>query len=358
MMRRILASTVLMTCFLAPPVTSRALTLPPEKSSEEIRQDNDMSLSHEGKSGVSLSLDTTDPEMLKLGVELQTALFHLSGARLPMVDSQHAGGKWNSIVLQRKFPSSLYVANPLPYEVEITKHEPWYVGCSKNLEIRFEKGHEKEAVDAFLSSAFGVTLATASVQMQGREPVRDLYVPGDFGPLPEPLAESRKQQREQMLKHLKDQATDRSLDVRTRYLAVLKLGQEMDASAVAMLVEICEGDEKPIMKQYALRAIGYIRDPKAIPCLVGILSRDVTGDVAKDEDDECILRRGALSALGQMRDLPEPVLHLLMKLETSDKEYPSVKESADGILRRSKREGNAQNQVPEDTARKLAAPQR
>jgi len=340
------------------PATLVALDLPPEKSPELINQDNDMSLSHDRKSGAWISFDTTDPEILGLGVELQTALFHLSGVRFPLLDSQHIGDKWNGIVLQRKFPLAIYVADPLPYEVEIRRHEPWYPGCSKRLEIRFEKGHEREAIDAFLSSGFGVTLATASVQMRDREPVHNLYLPADFGPLPKALADSRQQLREKMLRNLKEQATDKLLNVRTRYLAVLKLGQEMDASATPVLVGICEGDETCIMKQYALRAIGYIRDPKAIPCLAGILSKDATGDITKDEDDESIIRRGAVNALRQMRDLPEPVIELLSKIATSDREYPSVKESAAGILRGHKKEEQAQNQAPEDTARKHADHQR
>lgn len=315
-----------------------ALDCPPAKAPEEIVQDNDMSLANDGNAHVFLAFDTTDPQLLKLGIELGDALFELSGARFPIVDSRHAGGETRSIVLQRKMPSAIYVPKETSYEVEMLKHEPWSRECPKNLVIRFKKGHEREAVDAFLNSAFGVTLTTAAKEMEDKKPVQVLYLPAGFQPLPESLAEERKEKKEELLKKLKSQVLDESLDVRTRYLAILKLGQAMDLSATPLLISICEGDHKCIFKQYALRSIGYLRDPEAIPCLVRILSQDVTGDITDEGEDGSIIRRGAILALDNMKELPGSVIALLRKIEASDNEYPSVKEYATMIINKRKKE--------------------
>jgi len=337
-MTRIFVLVLMVICFLCNIFSTSALDLPPVKTSAEIVDDNDMRLAHDGNAYMFLTFDTTDPELLKLGLELGEALFQLSGTRFPIVDSKHAGDKWRSIVLQRTMRSAIYVPVEYPYKVEMLKQEPWSRNCRKKLSIRFNSGHEREAVDAFLRSAFGVTLATATKEMTGKKPVQALYLPVDLEPLPKALAEEQKKEKEKILKELKNQALDKSLDVRTRYLAILKLGQAMDRSATPLLISICEGNHKCILKQYALRSVGYLRDPETIPCLVKILSQDVTGDITDEGEDESIIQRGAILALDDMKDLPKSVISLLKKIKVSDNEYTSVKEYATMIINKRKKE--------------------
>ena len=108
--------------------------------------------------------------------------------------------------------------------------------------------------------------------------------------------------------------------------AILRLMNEGDSSSVPTLVEHLSNVHSLVVRQNAIGALGNIGDKRAVAPLLKILKEPVKGDTADEGEEEAILRRSAVLALGDIDDAS--ALPVLEAVAQDSKEYQSVRELA------------------------------
>lgn len=116
-----------------------------------------------------------------------------------------------------------------------------------------------------------------------------------------------------------------------RSKAVMSLGQSEDVSVVPLLIDELENSTDLTVKQNAIWALEKLRDCRAVPALMGILEKTLTGNLQDSGDPEAVIRTTAVYALGQIGD--QRAIKTLTDVAHSTREYPSVQESAWAALR-------------------------
>lgn len=144
----------------------------------------------------------------------------------------------------------------------------------------------------------------------------------------EPSAEARRQQVDEAMATLRKKGSSPY----HRNKAVLALGNSGDRSTVQVLIAELEHTNDPVVKQNAIKALGWLRDKQAVPCLLKIVEAPVQGKIDEEAGTESIFRRQAVLALGEIGD--PSALSVLKKVAKSDKEYQSVRELAEITIRK------------------------
>ena len=134
----------------------------------------------------------------------------------------------------------------------------------------------------------------------------------------------------------------KEITTQERQKTIVRLINIGDETCVPLLIDQLNGDYHMIVKEQAMKALGAIGDKRAVPVLIEILEKPITGD-PKDEDktDEPILRRGAICALQEIGD--KSAIPILEQIVASDKEYESVREFAVIALRKIKDKAEKSN---------------
>ena len=122
-------------------------------------------LAHNGESRIKIGVDTTDPAMLRLAMDLQETLKNLGGARPPLqhpVTAPEASpsGSWNLITFVPHWPGAAAAVQTLParYTVSMEYLQPGHsINCLKRLRIDYRQ--PEDARDA-LSWVFQEFCAT------------------------------------------------------------------------------------------------------------------------------------------------------------------------------------------------------
>ena len=139
-----------------------------DEAYEKIWRDGAFVLAHNRYTGVSVGVNTTQPEMLKLAIEVQETLFALGGARPPI---EHVVGtpdpRWQMIYFIQDQRSDR--AQP-SFTVSWEFNQPRYsINCSKRLRITYnEVADAREAIEWMLKKELGSGLKTADPQVAPR----------------------------------------------------------------------------------------------------------------------------------------------------------------------------------------------
>lgn len=107
---------------------------------------------------------------------------------------------------------------------------------------------------------------------------------------------------------------------------ILRLMNEGDETCVPVLLEHIGANHSLVVRQNAIRALGAIRDKRAISPLIDLIRTPVHGNIEDEAEDEAILRRKAVVALGDIGDPAAfPVLKAIVQ---SERDYQSVRDLA------------------------------
>jgi len=144
-----------------------------DEAYEKIWRDGAFVLAHNRYGGVSVGVDTTQPEMLKLAIEVQETLLALDGARPPIQhlwSSGVAGGTdlgWQMIYFIQDRRST---GEQPAYTVSWEFHQPRYsINCSKRLRITYdEPADAREAIEFIFKKELGAGLQTADSEVTPR----------------------------------------------------------------------------------------------------------------------------------------------------------------------------------------------
>ncbi|MFH1739723.1 MAG: HEAT repeat domain-containing protein [bacterium] len=99
-----------------------------------------------------------------------------------------------------------------------------------------------------------------------------------------------------------------------------------DRSCVPVLLNLLESESHVGMRQHTIRALSKIGDTRAVPPLLEILAQPIRGNIKDRHDDEAVVRREAICALGELGD--QTILPVLRSITENAKDYPSVRECA------------------------------
>lgn len=116
-----------------------------EDAFERAYESDDFILSHDGEARIEIGLDTTAPEILRLAVDLQDALYRLGGARPPLrhlvgAPDGSPSAPWNLIVLVPAWPGSVAAveSEPARFTVSMESLQPGYsINCLKRLRVDY-----------------------------------------------------------------------------------------------------------------------------------------------------------------------------------------------------------------------------
>lgn len=139
-----------------------------DEAYEKIWRDGAFVLAHNRYTGVSVGVDTTQPEMLKLAIEVQETLFALGGARPPI---EYVAGtpdpRWQMIYFIQDRRST---GEQPAYTVSWEFNQPRYsINCSKRLRITYnEPADAREAIEWILKKELGAGLQTADPKVAPR----------------------------------------------------------------------------------------------------------------------------------------------------------------------------------------------
>ena len=146
---------------------------------EKANRDGAFILTHNQYSAVSIGVDTTNPGLLKLAIELQDTISVLGGARPPIENVPPVAGPgstnlmWSMIYFVQDLRSM--GEQPL-YTVSCEYLQPGYsINCPKRLRIAYRDGvNAREAIETVLKREFGTGLVAPSPATM---PKRLLFIP-------------------------------------------------------------------------------------------------------------------------------------------------------------------------------------
>jgi hypothetical protein len=165
--------------FLASVVLIAAGAFGADEEYEKANRDGAFILAHNRYSAVSIGVDTTNPDLLKLAIDLQETIFALGGARPPIENIGPVVGPGSTNMMWRMiyFTEDLRSMGEQPlYTVSWEFHQPGYSrNCGKRLRIAYRDAAEaREAIEAILKKEFGTGLAVPNPKTA---PKRLLYIP-------------------------------------------------------------------------------------------------------------------------------------------------------------------------------------
>ena len=136
-------------------------------------------LAHNRYSAVSIGVDTTNPDLLKLAIELQETISALGGARPPIENVGPVAGPGSTNLMWRMiyFVQDLRSMGEQPlYTVAWEYLQPGYsINCPKRLRIAYrDVANAREAIEAVLKEEFGTGL---TVPNPTTIPKRLLFIP-------------------------------------------------------------------------------------------------------------------------------------------------------------------------------------
>lgn len=169
-----LARTLIASLFLLPSVAFGQA-----KDYAEIKREGAFILAHNRFTGMAIGVNTTDPVMLKLAIDLQQKIFALAGARPPLehmlsIDPGSRDLRFSMIYFTHE-QSSIPDAKPW-YAISWEFHQPGYsINCSKRLRIEYaDHDAAKEAINWFLKEELGTDLSDLEPK---EDPMEILFVP-------------------------------------------------------------------------------------------------------------------------------------------------------------------------------------
>ncbi len=116
-----------------------------------------------------------------------------------------------------------------------------------------------------------------------------------------------------------------------RCQAIIKAAQNRDTAAIPHLIRLVAAEGPLVLKQEAIRALGKIGGQSAVDELMRILKAPLVGSLTDEGDNEAVLRRNCVLAIGEAGD--RAALSLLRELAQSNKDYASVRELAEATIR-------------------------
>ena len=130
---------------------------------EKANREGAFILAHNRYSVVSIGVDTTNPDLLKLAIDLQATIFNLGGARPPIenigprVPPGSTNLMWRMIYFVQDLRS---MGEQPPYTVAWEHLQPGYsMNCPKRLRITYRDVESaREAIEAILKKEFGIGL--------------------------------------------------------------------------------------------------------------------------------------------------------------------------------------------------------
>jgi hypothetical protein len=130
---------------------------------EKANREGAFILAHNRYSVVSIGVDTTNPDLLKLAIDLQATIFNLGGARPPIenIGPRVPPGSTNLMWRMIYFVQDLRSMGEQPLYTVAWEHlQPGYsMNCPKRLRITYRDVESaREAIEAILKKEFGIGL--------------------------------------------------------------------------------------------------------------------------------------------------------------------------------------------------------
>jgi len=149
--------------FLSSVVLIAAGAFGADEEYEKANRDGAFILAHNRYSAVSIGVDTTNPDLLKLAIELQETLSVLGGARPPIENVGPVAGPGSTNLMWQMiyFVQDLRSMGKQPlYTVAWEYLQPGNsINCPKRLRIAYrDVAHAREAIEAILNKEFGTGL--------------------------------------------------------------------------------------------------------------------------------------------------------------------------------------------------------
>lgn len=149
--------------FLAQVFLIAAYALGADGEYEKAHRDGAFVLAHNGYSAISIGVDTTNPDLLKLAISLQDTIFTLGGARPPIENIGPVGGSGSTNMMwcMIYFVQDLRSMGEQPlYTVAWEYLQPGYSkNCPKRLRIAYrDVADAQEAIETILKNEFGTGL--------------------------------------------------------------------------------------------------------------------------------------------------------------------------------------------------------
>lgn len=146
---------------------------------ETVHRAGALILAHNGYAGISIGVDTTNPDLLKLAISLQETVFALGGARPPIENIGPSVGAGSTNMMWRMiyFTQDLRNMGEQPlYTVSWEYLQPGYsINCPKRLRIAYhDVANATEAIETILKRELGTGL-TNTAPSTGKK--RLLYIP-------------------------------------------------------------------------------------------------------------------------------------------------------------------------------------
>lgn len=146
---------------------------------EKANREGAFLLAHNRYSAVSIGVDTTNPDLLKLAIDLQETIFALGGARPPIENIGPGVGPGSTNLMWRMiyFTQDLRSMGEQPlYTVSWEFHQPGYsLNCGKRLRVAYrDVADAREAIEAVLKKEFGTGLTDQNPKTGSK---RLLYIP-------------------------------------------------------------------------------------------------------------------------------------------------------------------------------------
>lgn len=179
------------------------ITQAEEKTYHDVHQGGAFMIAHNRFTGCAIGVDTANPEMLKLAIELQAKLYSISGAMLPIeyVPSGIKPGskemRFQMIYFSQK---RLSTGEEAAYSLSWEFHQPGCsINCRKRIRIEYSDLQDaRDAIEFILTKEWGINLKDE--EKKEGEFKKMLFIPANTpeksqGIVMQPIATKAKQQR-------------------------------------------------------------------------------------------------------------------------------------------------------------------
>jgi hypothetical protein len=151
-----------------------------EKTYHDVHRGGAFMIAHNRFTGCAIGVDTTNPDMLKLAIELQNKLYSLSGARLPIeyvVSGVKPGRKEMRFQMIYFTQKKLSTGEEAAYTLSWEFHQPGYsINCRKRIRIEYSSLRDaRDAIEFILKKEWGTNLKVE--EKVDEEFKKMLYIP-------------------------------------------------------------------------------------------------------------------------------------------------------------------------------------